>query len=761
MRSLLCASVSAVALFALPCSVLAQATPEPASEDSQDREGAAAGDVITVTATRREVSAQDVPISVTAFSQEELTANGIVGYEGLALGTPGAVLNKPTANFNTFSVRGIATNGYGANLQNTVAVYIDELPVSANGNSTQLDSTLFDVERVEFLRGPQGTLFGSGSLAGAVRILTHSPDLENFDAEILVDYGVTDGDAFRQRYNGMVNLPLVEGELGLRVVGFFRDEEGWVDNIGTGVENANTLTNYGGRAILLWEPTPEASVRLMALHETSEPEDSQLINPALGTDRDQRQTRRPDIFSGQLDSYNAAVDYDFGFANLTSSTTYSLYDQEFIIDLDATFGGAIPFALDALAYDEAFVEEIRLVSEAGGRWDWVAGGFYYYKRRDVDYNYRTTPEFLAARGLTGLPDEYYSRSSSYFVSHELAAFGELTYRFSDNFWMTGGLRYGALDVQGFAEEGGYTSNYLVAALYGLTGPLVITPNAAATGEEGTEEGPSYRLSVSYKPVENMTLYATYSTGFRTPVVNARGGLASTVDPTDIVIPDGASSDELENFEIGVKGHWFNNRLTANVAAYLINWSNIQVQANRVSDQVQFASNIGGARSQGIEFEVNATPFRRFNIGANGSFNETEVNDLTAAEAAISGAVEGVQLAFPEFQASIYANYGWDISNAVEGFASINARHVDGFPNQFPNVPGQPGVQAPTYAPTESYQIVNGSIGAYIGDHLTATFYVENAFDNDSLVYAHPEAFADARFSTLRPRTIGVRVNYRY
>ncbi|WP_348239957.1 TonB-dependent receptor plug domain-containing protein, partial [Salmonella enterica] len=121
-----------------------------------------------------------------------LTEKGIAGYEGLAFETPGAILNKPTSNFNTFSVRGIATNGYGANLQNTVAVYIDELPFSAICISTQLDPTLFDMERVEFLRGPQGTLFGSGSLAGAVRLLTKSPDLSSFDAATLVDFGLTD-----------------------------------------------------------------------------------------------------------------------------------------------------------------------------------------------------------------------------------------------------------------------------------------------------------------------------------------------------------------------------------------------------------------------------------------------------------------------------------------------------------------------------------------------------------------------------------------
>jgi outer membrane receptor protein involved in Fe transport len=189
MKHQLLASASAVALFAQPGAAVAQ-TDSPAAPR-------AALEEVVVTATRREERLQDVPLSLTAFSQDDLIEKGIVGYEGLALETPGAVLNKPTSNFNTFTVRGIATNGYGANLQNSVAVYIDELPVSANGNSTQLDPTLFDMERVEFLRGPQGTLFGSGSLAGAVRLLTKSPDLTGFDAATLVDFGLTGDDSVR------------------------------------------------------------------------------------------------------------------------------------------------------------------------------------------------------------------------------------------------------------------------------------------------------------------------------------------------------------------------------------------------------------------------------------------------------------------------------------------------------------------------------------------------------------------------------------
>src|SRR5690606_1288689 len=159
-------------------------------------------------------------------------------------------------------------------LQSTVAIYIDELPISANGNSTILDPSLYDVERVEFLRGPQGTLFGSGSLAGALRILTHAPDPNVYEASFLADLGVTGSGSLRQRYNGMVNIPLAEDRLALRVVGFSRDEEGYIDNLGTGIDDANRLKSWGGRATLLWEPTDRFSAQLRLSREESTPEDS-------------------------------------------------------------------------------------------------------------------------------------------------------------------------------------------------------------------------------------------------------------------------------------------------------------------------------------------------------------------------------------------------------------------------------------------------------------------------------------------------------
>ena len=722
----------------------------PAAEDS-------ANPSIVVTATRREERLQDVPLSVTAFQQEAMSEKGQVGYEDLARETPGVVMNKPTANFNNFTARGIATNGYGANLASNVAIYIDELPISANGNSTILDPTLFDVERVEFLRGPQGTLFGANSLAGAMRIITRAPDPTRFEAAGLVDFGLTDGDSLRQRYNAMINVPLVDGKLAFRGVGFYRHEEGWVDNIGTGVENANTLKSYGGRASLLYQPIDALSIRATVLHENSKPQDSGLINPLRGDYV--RLSDRPDRFWAKLTSANLTVNADFGFADLTSSSTYATFDQLFVIDLAGTFAQAFPFALDAYAYDEIFVQETRLASQGGGNFDWLIGGFFYDKRRDVDYNYRSRADFLQARGLTGLPSEVYNQFGVHINQSELAGFGELTYRFSDRFWVTGGARYTANETQGFTEFGGYNSNYLVAGIFGLRNiPLTITPIPAAAGRKLSDGQLSYKASVSFKPVDSTTFYATISTGFRSPVVNANAGRVSLVNPNDIVIPAGADSDDLTNYEVGVKGSWLGGKLSAALAAYYIDWKNIQVQVNRTSDQLQFATNIGAAVSKGIEFELALRPVTGLSLLANGSINDAKVTELTASEAAISGALEGLQLSGPKFQGSATVRYDFPLTATSDAFFSGTVQHVGKFPGLFPNLPGNPAVVNPTFDFTDSYEVVNLLAGASFG-RVKATAYVENLLDSKAITYVHPEAFLDSRYARLRPRTVGVRLGF--
>ena len=684
---------------------------------------------------------------------------GTVGFDGIAQNTPGIVVNKPTQNFNNFTARGINTNGYSAGLQSAVAIYIDELPISANGNSTILDPNLYDVERVEFLRGPQGTLFGSNSLAGAMRILTRGPDLDDFEASFSADLALTGSNSVRQRYNAMINIPIMSDELGLRATGYYRNEDGWVNNIGTGVNNSNSLEAYGGRVSLMMQPSDRTKVRLLASYEKSKPADSGLTNPNLG--EYVRLSDRPDLFQGELTNFNVTLNHEFDFAELISSTTLSTYDASFYVDLAGTFGQFIPFALDAFGYDDLFVQETRLVSRTSGPIEWVAGFFYYDKRRTVDFAYRSSPEFLTARGLTGLPDEYYQRFQAYTDQSEMAGFGEVTARFSDSFWITGGLRYGNTEVQSFTRGGGYNSNYLTLALFGFSNtPLTITPINPAEGLKVKDDRLSYKASVSWKPMEELTTYATISTGFRTPVVNARAGLVSTLDPNDVVIPDGARSDSVTNYEVGLKGRWLGGDLVANIAAYYIDWRNIQVQANRVSDSIQFATNIGAAESYGLEFEFVARPLQGLSFTLNGSFNEAKVTELTALEAAISGAELGTRLASPHFQGSGTMRYDFSIGADDTAFAAVNVSHVGSFPNQFPNVPGNPLALSPTYDFTEAWTNMNLYAGVKLGS-IDLTAYVENVLNDSSITYVHPEAFLDGRYARLRPRTAGVRANFRF
>jgi iron complex outermembrane receptor protein len=714
---------------------------------------------IIVTSTRRPERLQDVPLSVTAYSQQELNEKGIVGYEGLAAQTPGVVLNKQTDNFNNFTARGIATNSYGANLQSTVAIYIDELPISTIGNTTTLNPNLYDVERVEFLRGPQGTLFGSGSLSGALRILTKSPDLTRFEASTQVDYGVTGSgfDSFRQRYDGMVNLPLINDVLALRIVGFYRHEDGWVDNIGTGRNDANTLEDGGVRATLLYKPTDRLSVKLLVSYEDSVPKDASLTSPSLGLYT--RNSNEPDIYSGKLTNYNATINYQFDFANFTSSTTYSRFDQDFFVDLAGTFGGLLPFGLDDLGFQRTFVEEARLASNPGGKFDWVIGLFDLDRRARVDSGERSSLDFLESAGLTGLPDKYFAKDFTHADSSELAGFGDLTYHVNDQFWVTAGLRYGRVSAQGFDDGGGYNSNYFVNALSGITGPLTLTPTVAGPGPKAEASKPSYKGSVSYKPYSNLTTYATVSTGFRSPVINAQAGQASIVNPKDIIIPSGATSDNLKNYELGAKSTWLDGRLNANVAIYYIDWKNIQVQANRVSDSIQFATNIGGAKSKGLELEITAIPINGLTIGLNGSYNHARVTQLSAEEAAISGAVDGARLSAPIMQGALNVDYAFDLSSRVKAAWSGSLQHVGSFPNSFPDVPGQPGVGSATYGYTDTYNTVNTNFRVAIDRRLTVALYCENVLDSAAIAYVHPEAFIASRYGRLQPRTTGVRMNY--
>lgn len=761
---------SLIALVVAAAPAAAQDSPAPAATSQssartadQDTAVSDPNDIV-VTATRRSERLQDVPMSVTAFTQAELTQKGIVGLEGVARETPGAVLDHRSDNNLSVTTRGISTNGYQAGLQSSTTVYLDELPLTTIGNSVTLDPNLYDVERVEYLRGPQGTLFGSGSLSGALRILTHAPELNGFDSSALVDLGVTpDGGGIRQRYNGMLNVPVVTNTLALRVVGFYRHEDGYLDNLGTGVKNSNSLQDWGGRASLLWKPSDRLSIRLTGIYENSHPNDASLSSPNLG-DR-KRYTTIPDLYTSKTQLYNATLEYDLGGAHLTSSSSYAYQDGLFDVDLTGTFASAtvsiqnaIPFYLFDHGIWKTFVQETRLASAPGGKFDWTVGGYYLHRDLFLDGRETSTPAFLAARHITGLPaDATFFKFASDTRVYELAGFADLTYHFSDQFSASGGIRYGKYG--GIVDsDPGFNSSYFVYAIYGISGALAQVPTAASTAKYPTASKASWKASLTYKPSRDLTTYVTVSTGYRTPVYNSRAGSVSTVNPNDLVIPAGAGSDNLTNYEVGLKGRWLGGKLTVNLAAYFIDWRNFQVQANRVSDSVQFATNIGGAQSKGLEAAIVVAPSPGLVFGLSGSLNDAKVTKISAQEAQISGAVMGARLASPHVQGSFFGSYNYGLGGGATGFTSFQVQHVGAFPNGFPYTPGTLGTKSPLYGMSDPYTFFNLQTGARFGQ-FSVTLYGENLGNSRSTIYIHPEAFVYSRYAILRPRTFGIRLGY--
>ena len=323
------------------------------------------------------------------------------------------------------------------------------------------------------------------------------------------------------------------------------------------------------------------------------------------------------------------------------------------------------------------------------------------------------------------------------------------------------MRYGKLDAQGFTEAGGLGNgtNYYTIGFLGLTGVALTTnPFPAVTGVKAKAFKPSWKASATFKPTDALTTYATFSTGFRAPIVNAFAGRPSLTNPADIIIPFGATSDDLKSYEVGAKARWLDGRVNINFAAYYIDWSNIQAQANRTSDQVQFATNIGAAVSKGFEVEMALSPGSGFNLGFNAAYNDSKITRLSPTEAAISGAVLGHRLSAPRLQGSAYVAYSFDLAADMPATLAANVQHVGSYNSSFPNTPGNPNLRLATFGETDDYTNVNLSLGVKKG-RWSGQLYVENVFDDHSIVYIHPEAFLASRFGTLRPRTIGIRVGY--
>ena len=729
-------------------------------------------DEIIVTATKRDERLRDVPMAISVLGEDALEIAGITDSQGIADTIPGMTFSTAGNNINpSFIVRGIGTLLNQDDLTSPVAVYLDEMPMSAAKSTVRMDFGLFDAARVEVLKGPQGTLFGAGTLAGAVRIISNKPDPSGLSYKISTDIGSTSGE-LRQRYNAMVNIPISENAA-VRLVAFAAEDDGWVNNLSDGTNPTNGMTNTGLRALLGWQVNDRFNANFSYMFQDTEIDDGSTINPALG--ENSRTGFAKDSSDVEMSMLNMTLEYDLGFATLTSSTNYSENDAVMEADLSPILGGAFPWLLHREPSDEAFAQEIRLVSSSDSRLDWVLGGFLLDRQTEVAQVFYFPQSWIDARGgdpidgaitSMGVDNAWIYGGDVTHEYKETAFFGELGYQLTDTIKATVGFRTGDMENSNSRPSGGSSSlgGVLGAVVFGGGSSFTPVPYDAASYEPGKTSSNNVKLSLAWQFNDNVNFYATASEGFRTNEINRAGFLpgldgqlgSSRLNPdSTVVIQQVSSPDSLWNYEVGMKAQW--DSVSANLTFYNMVWEDIQLSAMRPGEPDQFMTNAGEAKSDGIELEILADIGGNLELGVNVAVQDARITQLSEQEAILTGAAMGSSLVSPDLQLSGHFKYTVPLDSGNEAFARLGYSYTDKVPNGFPNNVGTPGVLNPFYAETDAWSKVDFSLG-WVSDKWSVALYGENILDNDDSTFIMQQNFFANKHMTVRPRTFGIRVS---
>jgi len=629
---------------------------------------------IVVTATKRVERLQDVPVSITAETGVELEHRGATQLQDIINTTPG--LNNPGSgggNSTNLTIRGVTTGTDLGLKQSTVALLYDDMPIDPVGQGGGASNLrVVDIERVEVLRGPQGTLFGSGSLAGAIRYITNKPDLTQFGGSVEVTGAQTETGAASFSGYAVLNAPIIENELGVRLVAYDYDDGGWIANLLTGQKNSNPTKTDGARFSIAARPNDQFSANLTLTYQDSkdyngEDAGSLAVKPP-GTGFAGQVTDGINNYIIELKSTIAALtlQYDWDSLAFTSVSTY--HDRKsnltgtdsYFVPLTALIatGGAniIPgIDIDASGIDgNIYTQELRLASRGEGNFKWTAGGFFLHASQGGGQE-ADSDAIIPIIGSDNIVDLIY-----HFGQQEIAAFGEATYTFADKWDLTGGAR---------------VSHYMVSAQINTGGfiPVFSILPSAYTHTDfhdlGTPIDP--RVSLAFRANPDLTLYAQVARGYRV------GGVNLTSDVGGRNTPPSYGPDSLWNYEIGAKGRLFDGRLTYSTDLYYIDWSDIQVSLQ--NELGNYTGNASAARNYGVEFQVDAKPISWLQIGAAFQLSKNEISkdDPTISRPAtgLVGVVSGDVLpAAPEAQASTYAEVDFPVAS-YQGYVRATASYL--------------------------------------------------------------------------------------
>lgn len=693
---------------------------------------------IVVTAQKRAERLIDTPQSVTAVSTADLQKLGATQLVDFVNTVPGLQFATQGAGKSTVSLRGITT---GNDVSQTVGIYVDEVPYGSSsafvkGALLALDVGLFDLDRIEVLRGPQGTLYGASSMGGIFKYVTRAPSFAGFGGS--AQAGISSTHAGGTSYNGAVslNIPVVSDKIAVRAGGFYSRDGGYIDNVATGQKDVDRGKIYGGRVDGLLKPVDDLSIRITGFAQDIRRDGSRYSDysfsgiPLNGPLAQSHPLNEP--FKSNFRLVSATVNYDFGLATLVSSTSYQTSRNTFTQDLTGAYLAFLPLlgitGGQAVGYTEVdltrkFTQELRLAAPSKSKLEWLLGAFYTREKSSSD---QATSIYGA--GLAVFPFKL-SATTGPSTYEEYAFFGDLTWHLTDRFDVTGGVRY-AHNSQLTEQTGS---------------GLLDAPQPRRTSGEGVV---TYLANARYHLSDLATAYVRFATGYRPGGPNP---LARGIVSGQLLFAPSFKSDTLKSYEAGVKAETTDRKLSVNASVYHISWDNIQVVA-AIEGRTGLV-NSAGAHIDGAELALAARPSRGVTFTGAFAYNHSA---LTQADVNL-GAAKGERLPnAPRYSATVNADYVY-VNSKLRPSVGATLRYISDRTVSFNSNVGTPQYRLPDYAQ------VDLRAGVTVGP-VDAQIFVRNLFDTrgqlSGLTYLSSLG-APAQVTVMQPRTIGASLTTKF
>jgi len=717
---------------------------------------------IVVTASKRSELIQDVPESVSVISGAALQDQQRTQLSDYLAYTPGVTVSTTgSAGQSAISIRGISPIGGTSK----VATYVDETPLGssgiwANSGSLTLDLLPFDLDRLEVLSGPQGTLYGASSMGGLLKYVLTTPDTKQFAGEVATDVGgIQSGKGPQAALMAHVNIPLIDDTLGASVSGYYKYTPGYINNAYSGATNTNDLRQYGGRIAVFWQPASNLTVKINALTQTTESADDAvesfadptiytavgssplLVSGGTGYGRLTENEAFQQPFDARLQLFSATVDWALGFANFVSATSWSRLTSSQMNNQTQEFGNVnelagIPPGLDYELNElslKKVTQEFRLTSPLTDILTYQVGVFYTDERQGneqqvsaFDTTYQPIAAFAPFLAYASEPTKY----------KEYAAFGDLTWHITAAFDATGGVRYSTNKQDYVATESGLL----------LSQPQF--PPVTLPAVPSTEHNTTWMANARYHFTRDVMAYVRVATGY------APGG-ANTPYPG---VPQATvGSETLTSYELGLKSEFLDRRALVNLAVYHINWKDIQLNALSTGG-IGYVTNGGTARSDGVELSADYSPLEGLKFGFTSAYTDAHLTSLNADVS--EPFVLGTQLEnVSKWTVSGTADYGWTLSDAMSAHIGGGVRWI-GQQQGAQLAGGYPYFILPSYSMIDSNaRLIFGpwTVRLYINNLTNARAYSFARVNQDAVTQAIPQI----DYTLAQPRTVGAGFVFRF